>query len=134
MNSRKLSGPLTGGGRFALLLLVACADDTTNLTDPGLTSVLDHQCIIPQNLIFDAGPGKDGVRALTDPTLVTRWDPTADYLQNGDRVLGLVTEAGPIAIPLNRPGNHPLPSDRVLLGFRPARGLGCGVRGVRASL
>lgn len=57
-------------------------------------------CSIPQAQIFDGGPGKDGIPALDNPKLVTPGDPGTEYLADGDRVIGVVLEGQPIAVPL----------------------------------
>jgi hypothetical protein len=52
-------------------------------------------------MIFDGGPGKDGIPALTNPRLVGPADPGAAYLQPDDRVIGFFADGNPIAVPLN---------------------------------
>jgi len=59
------------------------------------------ECTIPMELIADGGPGKDGIPALTNPRLVDPVDPTASYLLDHDRVIGLVVDGQAIAVPLN---------------------------------
>jgi len=58
-------------------------------------------CSIPRSLIFDGGPGKDGIPALTNPRLVAPGDVGAAYLREEDRVIGLLVNGEPIAVPLN---------------------------------
>ncbi|MBT8396416.1 MAG: DUF3179 domain-containing protein, partial [Gemmatimonadetes bacterium] len=101
MERRRIQGIRTLTGLFAFLVMSACADDSTSPggvdTPPGAES----SCSIPENLIFGGGPGKDGIPALTNPPLVRAGDPGTGYLDDDDRVVGLVLDAGPIAIPLN---------------------------------
>jgi hypothetical protein len=59
------------------------------------------ECTIPKSLIFDGGPGKDGIPALSNPRLVRIDDPGAQYLREEDRVIGLLVDGQPIAVPLN---------------------------------
>jgi hypothetical protein len=61
----------------------------------------DISCSIPNSEILNGGPGKDGIPALTDPRLVTREDLEAEYLSDLDRVVGLMVDEEPLAIPLN---------------------------------
>ena len=42
---------------------------------------------IPQNEVFDGGPGKDGIPALLDPAFIAATEAT--YLNNSDLVLGI---------------------------------------------
>ena len=86
-------------------LLVACGD--TNVTadlgpgDPTGTGDGTSLCVIPVDQLFDGGPGKDGIPALTNPTLVPVGDPQAEYLSNQARVIGVEIGGEVIAIPHN---------------------------------
>jgi hypothetical protein len=77
------------------LLLVACDGLGPSGDD------LPDDCSIPASLIFDGGPGKDGIPALTDPRLVGPADPGASYLLPDDRVIGLDLAGEQLAVPLN---------------------------------
>jgi len=44
--------------------------------------------LIPTSEVFDGGPGKDGIPALTEPEFITA--ASADYLSENDLVLGLI--------------------------------------------
>lgn len=57
------------------------------------------QCIVPSSELFDGGPGKDGIPALTDPAMVGPDDPEAAWLDPDQRVIGLLVEGQAIAIP-----------------------------------
>ena len=54
---------------------------------PGQTS-----CSIPQTEIFNGGPGRDGIPALTDPDFVPAGSSGAAYLDDFDRVIGIVIQ------------------------------------------
>lgn len=87
-------GALSG----ALLLAASCAESGTG-TDADFSSQLN--CTIPESEIFNGGPGKDGIPALTDPFMVGAGDPGAAYLLEDDRVIGLRSGNEFLAIPLN---------------------------------
>jgi hypothetical protein len=72
----------------------ACSDST----QPGLDELT---CSIPASQIFDGGPGKDGIPALTDPTMVGVDEAGTEYLRAGDRVVGIALDGQVLAIPLN---------------------------------
>jgi hypothetical protein len=63
-------------------------------------SPVGAMCVIPPADIYNGGPGKDGIPALNDPTLVTVDEPGTGYLLEDERVIGLSSPEGPIAIPL----------------------------------
>jgi hypothetical protein len=77
------------------MLAWGCSDPVDNVP----TTLSDDFCSIPQEEIFSGGPGKDGIPALTDPALVEVGDPGADYLIADERVIGLIGDGGPVAIP-----------------------------------
>lgn len=103
---------LTSAVLLLAVLGMACSSDPASLADTGPNpdpSTGDSNppdggqsvCTIPSELIFNGGPGKDGIPALTNPPLVSVGDPGSDYLRAEDRVVGLILESGPIALPLN---------------------------------
>lgn len=97
-------------GRCAIALLAAsilvggCSGDGS---DPRLTTApqTDNEdtgfCSIPVDEIFDGGPGKDGIPALTDPEMVQAHEPGTEYLTPEDRVIGLVLDDQAVAVPHN---------------------------------
>lgn len=101
MNRRNLRVLPAGAGLLGSLLLMACSDSTTSVGELGPDPGDQSQCSIPQSLILNGGPGKDGIPALTNPPLVSVGHPETGYLADDDRVVGLVLESGPVAIPLN---------------------------------
>ncbi len=82
------------------LALAACGSDSTTSLQPS-ESEGGAECSIPVSQIFDGGPGKDGIPALTDPTLVSSDDPSAAYLRDDDRVIAVEFDGGRVAVPLN---------------------------------
>lgn len=89
-----------------LAVAAACSDDSPDLTSPGLGDLLaDMSCSIPERELADGGVGLDGIPSLTDPEFVSPDDPDADYLRQEvadiptPRVVGVLTEQGPLAIP-----------------------------------
>lgn len=69
-------------------------------SDGGVPTLTDTFCSISEAEIFSGGPAKDGIPALTNPTVVPADDPGAAYLIGSERVIGLIGEDGPIAVPL----------------------------------
>ena len=66
-------------GWAGLLFLAACTQDSNDLLDPG-------EWLIPSSLVFDGGPGKDGIPALAEPPFVTVAE--VNYLAPEDLVVG----------------------------------------------
>lgn len=66
-----------------LISLANCSDQNNpnNPNNPGST-----EWSIPSNEVFDGGPGKDGIPALTTPSMVAASQAT--YLKDGDLVIG----------------------------------------------
>jgi hypothetical protein len=92
---------LAGASFLGSLLIMACSDGATRPGELGPAQDDASQCSIPQSLILNGGPGKDGIPALSNPSLVAAGDPEAAYLEEDDRVVGLDLESGPVAVPLN---------------------------------
>src|SRR3989338_5731798 len=90
--------PLTA---MAMSLCAAClAGPTPAGQSPDNPSLEVTECSVPRTLIFDGGAGKDGIPALNNPTLATPGARGTEYLQGEDRVIGLVVEGQPVAVPL----------------------------------
>ena len=80
----------------ALALLVAGCDTGFQQDDSNRPEL---NCQIPESQIIDGGVGRDGIPALTDPSLT---DPSsAGYLADSSRVIGLVVDGEPVAVPHN---------------------------------
>jgi uncharacterized protein DUF3179 len=73
----------------------ACGDDPT-----GFAEVPEISCSIPSEAIL-SGQRKDGIPALTNPELAFVGEEGTEYLREDDRVIGIVLDGQPIAIPLN---------------------------------
>ena len=97
-------------GRRAGLLPIAVASALTACSDgfpatagdfvgPG-DGAAAELCSIPQELIL-SGARKDGIPALTNPEMALVGQPGTEYLREDDRVIGLIFEGEPIAVPLN---------------------------------
>ncbi len=74
---RKL--PLSLGLVFLILLSAGC--------DDSVQSTLAGDWLIPENEIFDGGPGRDGIPALENPELDDAG--SAGHLEPGDLVIGI---------------------------------------------
>lgn len=74
------------------LVIAACA----GTVDPGSFS----GWLIPEEEVFvGCAGGHDCIPSLTNPKMVSPADAAADYLNDGDRVVGVMTNAGPRAYP-----------------------------------
>jgi len=79
------------------LVLGACSDDLVSF---GPEDDPEIQCSIDSSKIL-SGQRKDGIPALTNPELASEGAPGTEYLLDTDRVIGIVLDGEPIAIPLN---------------------------------
>ncbi len=70
---------------FSLLLFFSCAKDDAPENSNESTNQTYSEWLIPRNEVYDGGPGKDGIPALTEPELVSVDDIT--WLKNDDLVL-----------------------------------------------
>lgn len=87
---------------FAVALLSGGCDAVTDAG--GSDDEPDLECSIPDADIYDGGPPKDGIPALTNPSFVTPSasdDPRTAYLARDDRVIGLIVDGEPLAVPHN---------------------------------
>ena len=82
------------------MLTVACSDQTAVTGSPRFSDS-DFSCSIPSSELLNGGPGKDGIPALTNPEFVESNAAGTEYLLDEDRVVGLVVDGAPLAIPLN---------------------------------
>jgi len=74
---------------WASMILWACDEEPTGGDNNSSTgSSGQNSWSIPKNEIFDGGPGKDGIPALTNPEFISGSDAT--YLEDKDLVLGFV--------------------------------------------
>jgi len=87
--------------------IISCDDDnvvvsTTNNNNNNNNNQnndtdISYEWLIPVEEVFDGGPGKDGIPALTNPMLLKATD--ADYLDNSDLILGIVSGSEIVAYP-----------------------------------
>ncbi len=82
----------------------------------GVATVATAQCLIAENLIVSGGPGKDGIPALTNPTIVPA-DGADAFLLPEDLVLGVVVNGEARAYPHALMWWHEIVND--VLGGRP---------------
>jgi len=67
---------------FAILFLqIACKDTVSS------SAQISGEWLIPQNEVFDGGPGKDGIPAISNPSLVE--NSSINYMKNDDLVIGV---------------------------------------------
>lgn len=101
------------------LLLAACSNDTG--PEGGI------QCSIPAGEIIDGGVSRDGIPALTSPTVISASEAT--YLLPNDRVLGFVANGEARAYPFPILWWHEIVNDAVggeeiLITYCPLTGSG----------
>ncbi|MFP4367000.1 MAG: DUF3179 domain-containing protein [Bacteroidales bacterium] len=104
--------------RFLLLAIVymilfismSCKkDDESPNNDEGQETPVSGAWLVPEDEIFDGGPGKDGIPALTNPQFT---DPQeASYLSDNDLVLGFVQDGTARAYPHNILDWHEIVND-----------------------
>jgi hypothetical protein len=117
--ARRASLPIICGS--AVLLLLSCGSGSVTETGggsetpppPNSEPSLSELCQLNEDNVFAGGPGRDGIPALVNPTMVPLDHPDARYLDEyarlavGDRlfpeprVVGLIVDGTPIAIPHN---------------------------------
>ena len=71
-------------GWAGLLLLAACNQDLAESLNP--LDQVSTDWLIPPDQVFDGGPGKDGIPALSDPQFIAASD--VHYLAPADLVIG----------------------------------------------
>ena len=81
--------------RGVLLLSLAACDSDGGIDIPGGAA----ECLIDASLLADGGVGKDGIPALTDPRFAEASEAT--FLAGSDRVIGLIVDGQPVAVPHN---------------------------------
>lgn len=67
--------------------------------------------VVPREQILAGGPPKDGIPALLNPSFIPAKD--ADYLQDNDRVIGVVVNGEARAYPINILNWHEAVNDTV---------------------
>ena len=112
------------GALLASLVVVACGPEDA------LETFSESPCDIPSSQFVSGGPPPDGIFALTLPPMVR--PDEADYLLNGDRVLGVVVDGEARAYPHRILWHHEIVNDRigdkwVTVSFCPLTGSGIGM-------
>lgn len=106
-----------------LIISVSCSKDNDQ-GDP-----VSGEWLVPDNEIFDGGPGKDGIPALSNPQFT---DPQkAAYLSDNDLVLGFVRDGVARAYPHNILDWHEIVNDsydelHIAVIYCPLTGTGIG--------
>jgi hypothetical protein len=105
----------------AFLLLASCSSDSTTETGGGSETPPSSSsepsfsilCQLNEDNVFAGGPGRDGIPALVNPTMIRLDHPDARYVDEyasvavddpdipEPRVVGLIVDGTPIAIPHN---------------------------------
>ncbi|MFO7923591.1 MAG: DUF3179 domain-containing protein, partial [Bacteroidales bacterium] len=113
-----------------LFISVSCSiDDVSPDNDNDRGDPLIGDWLVPDNEIFDGGPGKDGIPALNDPQFT---DPhEAAYLSDDDLVLGFVQDGIARAYPHNILDWHEIVNDsyndmQMAVIYCPLTGTGVG--------
>jgi hypothetical protein len=80
------------GTALVLLSLTGCEKESDSPVQPGQSgnsgTNTSRDWSIPKANVYDGGPGKDGIPALTEPDMIPAND--ADYINDNDLVLGYV--------------------------------------------
>ena len=72
---------------LSVFLITSCGDDDPLLPTGNPTSLPNTNWLIDQSLVFDGGPGKDGIPSVDTPNFTTASEVT--YLSGNDLILGL---------------------------------------------
>lgn len=114
----------------SFILLTGCEDgpySNGNTYSPGSDSL--EVWAIPRDEVFDGGPGKDGIPALTEPEFISA--DAADYLRDDELVIGFADGDEARAYPHHILDWHEIINDRVgelniALTYCPLTGTGIG--------
>ncbi len=71
---------------IAVFSLLACSPENNGQPKGNNNPPGDSDWLIPKNEVFDGGPGKDGIPALTDPDMIPA--SQVDFLFDDDLVIG----------------------------------------------
>lgn len=103
------------GFAIASISLWGCEEEPPAGQGPGGNTPDGNQqkntWLIPRDEVFDGGPGKDGIPALTDPEFIAAVE--AEYLGEGDLVLGYVVGNDARAYPHTILDWHEIINDQV---------------------
>jgi hypothetical protein len=117
-------------GVMMAALPVGCEDSFTDTGNPGQAQLkLGDGWTIPLSEVYDGGPGKDGIPAISDPKFISVGE--VDYLSDDDMVLGFMEEGEIRAYPHTILNWHEIVNDQVgevylSVTFCPLTGTGIG--------
>ncbi|NBC83073.1 MAG: DUF3179 domain-containing protein [Bacteroidetes bacterium] len=74
---------------FALIIFISCSEDSPTIPNESENRNDDtnKDWLIPKNQVYDGGPGKDGIPAISEPELIAADEAT--WLSGNDLVLGI---------------------------------------------
>ena len=81
---RKIYDLIIGFGLIFLLSNCDSVNDSTSNTDRNIKSSKNDDWLVPNNEVFDGGPGRDGIPALTNPDMIEI--SNASYLGDDDLI------------------------------------------------
>jgi len=64
-----------------ILLIITCDDSVSSSTN------LSGEWLIPESEVFDGGPGKDGIPAISNPSFVS--NSSINYMKDDDLIIGV---------------------------------------------
>lgn len=110
---------------LALVLLQSCSNTTDSIQTNG------GEWSLPITEVFDGGPGKDGIPALTNPNTTTVSNTSSDFLKDSDLVLAYKNGEDIIAYPHTILDWHEIINDNigntsVAITYCPLTGTGIG--------
>lgn len=94
---------------FVLLMITLTIMSCNSVTDS--TTSVKGKWLIPQNEVFDGGPGRDGIPALESPEMISL--SQASYLNDGDLVIGVKSGNAVRAYPHKILDWHEIINDKV---------------------
>ncbi|MEX2530604.1 MAG: DUF3179 domain-containing (seleno)protein [Gemmatimonadota bacterium] len=97
----RASVPYLGGALLCLVMLAGCEDAFPGWSGPVGLPGEGLECALPLEMLADGGAGLDAIPSLHNPDFVSPDHSAADYLEETDRVVGLVVDGVPWAVPLN---------------------------------
>ena len=112
-----------------LLFISSCS----NTSGPSATSGRSGDWLIPQNQVYDGGPGKDGIPALEEPP----FNPVSEtnYLSNTDLVIvykkgSLVKAYSHDVLNWHEIVNDDFDGEKITISLCPLTGTGIGIKGI----
>lgn len=117
--------------RFYKLLLIIVIAGCSNNGDSDVNPNNDPSWLIPSSLVFDGGPGKDGIPALEEPEMVPIGSAGLSYLRDSDLVLvyennGQVKAYSHPVLDWHEIINDQVGEDHIAVTYCPLTGTGIG--------